>query len=114
MIKTLGGRRLKRTPSHRAALMRSLVTSLLLHEKIETPLAKAKELRRVADRTITRAKAGDHRFVRSQIQDKTVYGKLFEVLAPRYQARPSGYTQIFKTGRRRGDNAEMALVKLVG
>lgn len=113
MIKTLGHRKLSRTPSHKAAMLRNMVTSLFLHERIQTPLAKAKELRRVADRAITQAKKGDHRALRATVQDKTVYRKVMEVLAPRYQGRNGGFTQIFKLGRRRGDNAEMSLIRLI-
>ena len=113
MIKTYGQRKLKRTSTHRDAMLKNMVTSLFLHERVQTPLAKAKELRRLADRTITQAKRGDHRLLRRTVLDKTVYRKLMEVLAPRYQARNGGYTQLFRLGRRRGDNAQMSLLKLI-
>lgn len=113
MIKTFGGRKLNRTSAHRAATLRALVTSLLLHERVQTPVAKAKELRRVADRVITQAKKGEHALLRRTIQDKVVYRKLVEVIAPRYAERPSGFTQMFRLERRRGDNAEIGLVKLI-
>ena len=113
MIKTLGHRKLGRKSQHRVATLRALVTSLLLHERIKTPVAKAKELRRVADRVITQAKKGEHALVRRTVVDKVVYKKLFEVIAPRYQQRPGGFTQMFRLERRRGDNAEIGLVKLV-
>ena len=113
MIKTLGGRRLSRTSSHKKATLRALVTSLLLHEKIKTTVAKAKELRRVADRIITQAKKGDHHLVRRTIQDKVVFRKLIEVIAPRYTERHGGFTQIFRLERRRGDNSEVSLIRLV-
>lgn len=113
MIKTLGGRKLGRTSSHRRALLRNMAASLFLHEKIQTSLAKAKELRPFAERIITHAKHGKHQLVRRDIQDKVAYKKLFDVIAGRYQNRPGGYTQIFKLGRRTGDNAEQGLIRLV-
>lgn len=113
MIKTYGQRKLGRTPAHRTAMLRNMVTSLLLHERVSTPVAKAKELRSVADRVITQAKRGEHDLVRRTIASKTVYKKLFEVLAPRYQSRAGGFTQTFRLDRRRGDNAEMAMVRLI-
>jgi large subunit ribosomal protein L17 len=113
MIKNKGGNKLGRTSSHRRALLRNMATSLFMHEKVSTTLAKAKELRPFAERIITRAKHGKHQLVRRDIQDKVAYKKLFDVLAPRYQERPGGYTQIFKLGTRTGDNAKQGLIKLV-
>ena len=113
MIKTLGGRRLSRTSAHKKATLRALVTSLLLHEKIQTTVAKAKELRRVADRLITQAKKGDHHLVRRTIQDKVVFRKLIEVIAPRYTERHGGFTQMFRLERRRGDNSEVSMIRLI-
>jgi ribosomal protein L17 len=84
MIKTNGGRKLGVTTSHRRALLRNMATSLFLHEKVETTIAKAKELRPFAEKIITDAKNGKHYMVRRVISDKTVYKKLFETLAPRY------------------------------
>lgn len=112
-IKTLGGRKLGRKYGHRMSTLRNMVASLLLHEKVQTPVAKAKELKRIADRVITQAKKADHRGLRVSIQDKAVYRKLIEVLAPRYAGRASGFCQMYRLERRRGDNAEIALVKLV-
>lgn len=113
MIKTLGGRKLGRTSSHRRALLRNMAASLFLHEKIKTSLVKAKELRPFAERIITRAKHGKHQLVRRDIGDKKAFKKLFDVLAARYQDRPGGYTQVLKLGRRMGDNAQEGLIRLV-
>lgn len=113
MIKNYGGRKLGRTGSHRRALLSNLATSLFLHERVTTTVAKAKELRPYAERLITAAKKGKYAQVRRRIRDKQVYKKLFEVLAPRYQARPGGYTQILRLGARVGDNAEKGLVRLL-
>ena len=90
-----------------------MATSLFKHEKIETTIAKAKELRPYAEKLITNAKKGEHFMVRRQIQDKVVYKKLFEVLAPRYMQRPGGYTRILKIAPRLGDNAKLGLIMLV-
>jgi large subunit ribosomal protein L17 len=113
MIKHLGGRKLGRTSSHRRALLSNMATSLFLHERIVTSVAKAKELRSFAERLITQAKQGKHREVRRRVHDKKVAQKLFEVIAPRYQARAGGYTQIIRIGARVGDRSEQGLVRLV-
>jgi len=113
MIKTTGGRKLGVTSSHRRALLRNMATSLFLHEKVETTIAKAKELRPFAEKIITDAKKGKHYMVRRVIQDKTVYKKLFETLAPRYKERPGGYTRIMHLAPRAGDNAKRGLIQLV-
>ena len=113
MVKQMGGRKLGVTGSHRRAMMRNMATSLFLHEKVETTLAKAKTLRPFAERLITDAKKGKHYMVRKQIQDRIVYKKLFEVLAPRYKERPGGYTRILKLAPRAGDNAQRGLISLV-
>jgi len=113
MIKQMGGRRLGVTGSHRRALLRNLATSLFLHEKIETTIAKAKALRPFAERIITQARDGKHYLVRRNIHDKVVYKKLFDVLAPRYAQRPGGYTRILRLASRPGDNASRGLVALV-
>ena len=113
MINNLGARKLSRTGSHRRAMFSNMATSLLLHEKVQTPLPKAKELRRVVERVIADAKNGRRVEVRRVIKDKVVYHKVFDVLAPRYKERPGGCTRILKLGARRGDAAEAALVKLV-
>ena len=111
--KALGRRQLGITSAHRRALLRNMATSLFKHEKIETTIAKAKELRPYAEKLITNAKKGEHFMVRRQIQDKVVYKKLFEVLAPRYAQRPGGYTRILKIAPRIGDNAKLGLIMLV-
>ncbi len=113
MIRNLGARKLSRTGSHRRAMFSNMATSLLLHEKVETTLIKAKELRRVAERVIADAKNNRRVEVRRVIKDKAVYHKVFDVIAPRYKERPGGFTRILKLGPRRGDATETALVKLV-
>lgn len=113
MINNLGARKLSRTGSHRRAMFSNMATSLLLHEKVETTLPKAKELVKVAERVIADAKNGRRIEVRRVIKDKVVYHKVFDVIAPRYKERAGGFTRILKLGARRGDAAEAALVKLV-
>jgi len=110
------GRKLNRTPSHRLALMRNLVTSLLRHERIETTDSKAKELRRWADWMIGLGKQGSlhaRRQALGIIQDKAVVRKVFDSLAARFTERPGGYTRIVKIGWRRGDHAPISLIELV-
>ncbi|MFA6093038.1 MAG: 50S ribosomal protein L17 [Elusimicrobiota bacterium] len=113
MIKTLGGRRLGRTGEHRRALLRNLAASLILHERVTTTVAKAKELRPFAEKMISQAKRGQHREVRRNLQDKAAFKKLFDVLAPRYQNRAGGYTQILRVAVRLGDNAPTGLIRLI-
>ena len=110
------GRKLNRTSSHRKALFRNIVTSLLDHERIRTTDAKAKELRGLADRMITLGKRGDlhaRRQALSVIRDKEVTAKLFGELADRYRDRPGGYTRVIKLGRRAGDAAPQSMIELV-
>ena len=102
------GRQLSRNSSHRWALIRNLITALLRVEKIQTTDAKAKELRRWADRVITLGKEGSlhaRRQVLGIVQDKAVVRKLFDTIAPRFKERPGGYTRIIKIGWRHGDAA---------
>ncbi len=109
-------RKLSRTHSHRRALLRNLVTSLIQHERIETTLAKAKEARRVGERMITFAKRGDlsaRRHVARYVHGPENVRKLFETVAPWYATRQGGYTRILKLGRRLGDAGEMALLEFV-
>lgn len=113
MIKTLGGRKLGRTSAHRRALLRNMAVSLFKHERIKTTIAKAKELRPFAEKLISQAKRGNYRKVRQSVHDKTVFKKLFDVLAPRYEDRPGGYTQILRLGTRAGDNSQQGLIRLV-
>ena len=110
------GRQLSRDSSHRKATLRSLATSLLRHEVIKTTVAKAKELRVVAEPLITLAKIDNvskRRLAFDRLRDRDVVTKLFNELGPRYKARPGGYLRILKCGNRAGDNAPMAYVELV-
>jgi len=110
------GRRLGRTTSHRVAMFRNMVTSLLNHERIITTDAKAKEIRSVAEKMITLGKRGDlhaHRQAASYIREKSVVTKLFSTIAPRYKDRQGGYTRIIKLGQRLGDTASMSVIELV-
>jgi len=111
------GRKLNRSASHRWALMRNLITSLLRDEKIKTTDAKAKELRRWAERVITLGKQGSlhaRRQALGIVQDKAVVRKLFDTIGPRFKERPGGYTRIVKIGIRRGDAAPVSIIELVG
>ncbi len=119
-------RKLGRVTEHRIAMIRNQATSLLRHEHIVTTVPKAKELRPFVERLITIAKrglaAGDanlkalnaRRLVMHDIQDRAVVSKLFDDLAPRFAARPGGYTRIMRIGSRKGDGAETAQIELVG
>ena len=111
-----GGTVLGRNSAHRKALFRNMVTSLLDHEKIRTTDAKAREVRKLADRMITLGKRGDlhaRRRALRVIRSKDVTAKVFGELAERYRERPGGYTRVLKLGARRGDAAPMAIVELV-
>jgi len=111
------GRQLSRNSSHRKATLQSLTVSLLKHETIKTTLAKAKELRRVAEPLITKAKSdsvANRRLAFSRLRDSEAVGKLFSDLGPHFKERPGGYVRILKYGYRAGDKAPMALVQLVG
>jgi large subunit ribosomal protein L17 len=108
--------KLGRTASHRDAMFRNQVTSLLDYEKIETTDAKAKVLRRVADRMITLGKRGTlhaRRRALAVIRDRDVAAKVFDELASRYATRPGGYTRVLKLRQRVGDAAPMSIVELV-
>lgn len=110
------GRKLGRNASHRKALMSNMVTSLFRYERIQTTDAKAKELRRVADKLITLGKRGDlhaRRLALREIRDKEILAKLFEDIAERNRERPGGYTRIVKLTNRRGDNAPVSIIELV-
>ena len=109
------GRKLNRTSSHRKALFRNMVTSLIEHEQLRTTDAKAKELRRVADRMITLGKRGDlhaRRQAAAYIRRRSVITKLFSEVAERFRERPGGYTRIVKIGTRHGDAASMSVIEL--
>jgi large subunit ribosomal protein L17 len=110
------GRKLGRTTSHRLALFRNQLQSLMTAERIVTTLPKAKELRPLAERVITRGKADSvpaRRWVRRWIPDRDVVRKVFDTLAPRFKDRPGGYTRIVKLGPRQGDGAELAVLEFV-
>jgi len=109
-------RKLGRRSDHRKAMMMNLTISLLREEKIETTVTRAKELRKFAERMITLGKKGDlaaRRRAFAFLRDKEVVTKLFAEVAPKYSERNGGYTRIMKTGVRRGDSAEMAIIELV-
>lgn len=111
------GRQLSRNSSHRKATLQALTVSLLRYETIKTTVAKAKELRRVAEPLITKAKidsVANRRLVFARLRDKEMVGKLFTELGPHFSERPGGYIRILKYGYRTGDKAPMALVQLVG
>jgi large subunit ribosomal protein L17 len=110
------GRKLGRNSSHRSAMMRNMVTSLIEHENITTTVTRAKELRKLAEKMISLGKRGDlhaRRQAMQVIRDGKVVGKLFEMIGPRYENRPGGYTRILKTGNRLGDNAPVCIIELV-
>ena len=112
----VAGRRLGRTTSHRKATMQNMAVSLIKHELIRTTVPKAKELRRVAEPLITRAKAdsvANRRIAFDRLRDRAAVTKLFQELGPRYNARPGGYLRILRCGFRPGDSAPMAYVELV-
>ncbi|MCF8708148.1 50S ribosomal protein L17 [Rhizorhapis sp. SPR117] len=112
----VGGRKLQRTSSHRAALFRNMAASLIKHEQIMTTTPKAKELRPYVEKLITLAKKGglaNRRLAHSRLLDDTQLKKLFEVLAERYKDRNGGYTRIIKAGIRASDAAPMAVIELV-
>ena len=111
------GRKFGRTSAHRKALFRNLVGALIQRERIRTTLAKAKELRGKVEKTITLGKKGTlhaRRQAFKLLPQKESINKVFGDLAERYANRPGGYTRVIKIGPRRGDNAQMAFVELVG
>jgi large subunit ribosomal protein L17 len=110
------GRKLGRTTAHRKALFRNQLTALFTHDRIVTTLAKAKELRPLAERMVTLAGTGSlpaRRKVLTMVPDKEVVRRLFEEIAPRFTDRPGGYTRVMRLGRRRGDGAELAIIEFV-
>src|SRR3954447_5660673 len=122
----VGQRKLGRVTEHRIAMLRNQAEALIRHERIETTVPKAKELRPFVERIITLAKRGlaageangralhARRMVLRDIQNRDVVSKLFDTIAPRFEARPGGYTRILRLGFRRGDAAEIAQIELVG
>ena len=110
------GRKFNRNSSHRKAMFRNMVTSLLNHGRIETTDTRAKELRRVAAKMITLGKKGTlhaRRQAAKTIRDRDVLAKLFDTIAPGFEERHGGYTRIIKLGNRRGDNAPMSIIELM-
>lgn len=112
----VGHRKLQRTSSHRAALLRNMAASLIKHEQITTTTAKARELRPYAEKLITLAKRGglsNRRLAHARLLDDAQLTKLFDVLASRYAGRDGGYTRIIKAGYRASDAAPIAVIELV-
>jgi len=110
------GRKLGRTSAHRTAMFRNQLHSLMLHGRITTTLAKAKELRRVAEKVITKGKqdtVAARRSVRRWLPDRTMVKRVFDDIAPRFEGRPGGYTRVIKLGPRQGDGAEEAILEFV-
>ena len=111
------GRKLGRTSEHRRALFRNQLRSLIIHERIVTTLPKAKELRPIAEKIVTMARATDsvhaRRLVGRLLTDRDLIKRLFTEIGPRFIQRPGGYTRIVKLGPRRGDNAPMAKIELI-
>ncbi len=110
------GSKLGRTTSHRKAMLRTMVTSFLKHEKIKTTDLKAKELKKVAEKMITLGKRGDlhaRRQAAAFVREREMVGKLFGELSDRYRERAGGYTRIIKMGYRAGDNAPMSIIEFV-
>lgn len=107
---------LGRTDAHRKAMMSNMATSLIMHKRISTTLAKAKELRKFVEPIVTRSKndtTHSRRMVFSKLQNKYAVTELFREIAPKIASRPGGYTRILKTGFRKGDNAEMCIIEFV-
>ena len=113
MIKNTGRRKLGKTSSHRKAMLSNMATSIVLHEEVKTTLQKAKEVRREVEGLITLAKSGDKLALKNAVVNAVAYKKLVEVLSERYSKRDGGYTRIYRAGIRKGDNAEVAIIKLV-
>src|SRR3954464_10516142 len=112
----VGGRKLQRTSSHRAALFRNMAAALIKHEQITTTTAKAKELRPYVEKLVTLAKKGglsNRRLAHARLLDDTQLRKLFDVLAPRYAARDGGYTRVIKAGIRASDAAPIGIIEFV-
>ena len=112
----VGGRKLSRTSSHRIAMFRNMAAALIKHEQITTTLAKAKELRPYTEKLVTLAKKGglsNRRLAMSRLMDDAQLVKLFDTLADRYAKREGGYLRIIRTGPRKSDAAEMAIIEFV-
>jgi len=112
----VGYNRLGRKASHRKSMTRNMVTSLFKHERITTTKAKAREIRRTAEKMVTRAKIDsvhNRRIIAKNLKDKEILNKLFTDISVRFKERPGGYTRILKLGRRKNDAAEMVILELV-
>jgi len=112
----VGYRKFQKSAAHTRAMFRNMATSLILHEQIETTLEKAKELRPIVEKLITRAKKDtlpSRRLAYSYLKDKSVVHKLFTEVGPRFAARNGGYTRVVRSGNRAGDAAKMAVIALV-
>jgi large subunit ribosomal protein L17 len=112
----VGGRKLQRTSSHRAALFRNMAAALIKHEQITTTTAKAKELRPYVEKLVTLAKRGgrsNRRLAQSRLMDDAQLAKLFDVIGPRYADRSGGYCRIIKAGIRASDAAPIAVIEFV-
>ena len=110
------GRRFNRTAEHRKAMFANMSAALIKHEQIVTTLPKAKDLRPVVEKLVTLGKRGGlhaRRQAIAQLRDEDMVRKLFDVLGPRYQARPGGYLRVLKAGFRQGDNAPMAVIEFI-
>ena len=110
------GRRFNRSSEHRQAMFANMCGALIKHEQIVTTLPKAKDLRPVVEKLITLGRRTDlhaRRLAMAQLKDAAMVKKLFEVLGPRYQTRPGGYSRVLKAGFRYGDNAPMAVIEFV-
>jgi len=110
------GRKLGRSTPHRASMLSNMVASLIEHERINTTLPKAKEARRLVEKVVTLGKTNTLHSRRQAfriLKNETLVKKVFDVLGPRFAARPGGYTRILKTGFRHGDNAETSILEFV-
>ena len=107
-------RRLSRSPKHLQSMLRNLTGSLLEHEAIKTTVPRAKELKRYAEKVITLGKRGKDAEIRKVLYEEHLVKKLLFDIAPRFQDRPGGYTRVLKCGPRKSDQAEMAIIELVG
>lgn len=110
------GRKFNRNTNQRKALFRNLAVSLILHERIRTTEAKAKTIRPIVERLVTLAREDTQhhrRLAMARLNDERAVAKLFDVIAPRFEGQPGGYTRIYKLGPRRGDGAPMALIEFV-
>lgn len=116
MRHAVAGRKLNRPTGHRLALYRNLVTDLLRYERLTTTVAKARAIRPIAEKVLTLGKTDSvhhRRLAAAQLFDAKIVQKLFDVLGPRFNERPGGYTRVIRLGRRLGDAAEIAVIELV-